>query len=115
VSRPRKIRVVFNKVELEDANDVPRLFSTVFGLHAERRCFELKPEAAVFKNEIFERLRVLKKSVSEIVADGTDYRAILREATDEDTKARAVSMISAQRLAKSAHKNLDDVYKVLFK
>ena len=29
--------------------------------------------------------------------------------------ARAVSMISAQRLAKSAHKNLDDVYKVLFK
>ncbi|WP_244832197.1 StbB family protein [Caballeronia sp. TF1N1] len=111
----KKIRVVFNKVELEDANDVPRLFSTVFGLHADRSCFTLKPEAAVFRNEIFERLRVLKKSVSEIVADGTDYRAMLREAKDEDTKARAVSMISAQRLAKSAHKNLDDVYKVLFK
>ena len=28
---PKKIRIVFNKVELEDANDVPRLFGTIFG------------------------------------------------------------------------------------
>lgn len=110
----RKIRLVFNKVELEDANDVPRLFVTLFGLHAENKCFTLSPDAVVFKNEIFDRLRPLKKTVSQIVADQTDYRAMLREAKDEDTKAHAISMISAQRLAKSAHKNLDDVYKVLF-
>lgn len=111
----KKIRVVFNKVELEDANDVPRLFAMIFGFHEAEKRFTLRPEAVVFKNEIFERLRALNKTVSEIVADETDYRAMLREATDEATKARAVSMISAQRLAKSAHKNLDDVYKVLFK
>lgn len=111
----KKIRVVFNKVELEDANDVPRLFAMIFGFHEAEKRFTLRPEAVVFKNEIFERLRGLNKTVSEIVADETDYRAMLREATDEATKARAVTMISAQRLAKSAHKNLDDVYKVLFK
>lgn len=111
----KKIRVVFNKVELEDANDVPRLFAMIFGFHEAEKRFTLRPEAVVLKNEIFERLRGLNKTVSEIVADETDYRAMLREATDEATKARAVSMISAQRLAKSAHKNLDDVYKVLFK
>ncbi|WP_080953892.1 StbB family protein [Xanthomonas citri] len=111
----KKIRVVFNKVELEDTNDVPRLFGTLFGLHAETKWFTLRPEAVVFKNEIFDRLRSLKKTVSEIVADETDYRAMLREAKDEDAKAHAVSMISAQRLAKSANKNLDDVYKALFK
>ncbi|WP_197343432.1 StbB family protein [Ralstonia pseudosolanacearum] len=111
----KKIRVVFNKVELEDANDVPRLFAMIFGFHEAEKRFTLRPEAVVFKNEIFERLRGLNKTVSELVADETDYRAMLREATDEATKARAVSMISAQRLAKSAHKNLDDVYKVLFK
>lgn len=111
----KKIRVVFNKVELEDANDVPRLFAMIFGFHEAEKRFTLRPEAVVFKNEIFERLRGLNKTVSEIVADETDYRAMLREATDEAAKARAVTMISAQRLAKSAHKNLDDVYKVLFK
>lgn len=112
---PKKIRVVFNKVELEDANDVARIFSVIFGLHAESKCFTLRPQAVVFRNEIFERLHTIKKSVAEIVEDKTDYRAMLREAIDEEAKAHAVSMISAQRLAKSAQKNLDDVYMALFK
>lgn len=112
---PKKIRVVFNKVELEDANDVSHLFGTIFGFYAETKRFTLRPEAVVFKNEIFERLHALKKTVSEIVADATDYRAMLREAKDEDAKAFAVNMISAQRLARSAHQNLEDVYKTLFK
>ncbi|EFF43156.1 StbB family protein [Xanthomonas citri] len=111
----KKIRVVFNKVELEDANDVPRLFRMIFGLHEETKSFTLRPEAVVFKNEIFDRLRTLKKTVSEIVADETDYRAMLREAKDEDAKAHAISMISAKWLAKSANRNLDDAYKALFK
>ncbi|MGY2492755.1 hypothetical protein [Cupriavidus sp. CP313] len=49
------------------------------------------------------------------MADETDYRAMLREAKDEAGKAHAVSMISAQRLAKSAHRNLEGVFKALFK
>ena len=111
----KKIHVVFNKVELEDASDVARMFSTIFGLHAETKCFTLRPDAVIFRNEIFERLHILKKNVSEIVADETDYRAMLREAKGDDAIAQAIGMISAQRLAKSAHKNLDDVYKTLFK
>ncbi len=110
----RKIRVVFNKVELEDAGDLPRIFSTIFGLHADKKCFTLKRDAVVFRNEIFERLHLLKKNVAEIVADKTDYRSMLRQAKEDDDKAHAVSMISAQRLANSAQKNLDDVYKALF-
>lgn len=112
---PTKIRVVFNKVELEDANDVSQLFATVFGFYAETKRFTLRPEAVVFKNEIFERLHSLQKTVSELVADETDYRAMLREAKNEEAKTFAVGMISAQRLARSAHQNLEDVYKTLFK
>lgn len=111
----KKIRVVFNKVELEDAGDIARIFGAIFGLHAERKCFTLRPDAVIFKNEIFERLHLLNKTVADIVADGTDYRAVLREAKEEEARNQAVSMISAQRLAKSAQKNLDDVYKILFK
>lgn len=111
----KKIRVVFNKVELEDAGEVPRLFATIFGFHEAEKRFTLRPEAVVFRNEIFERLRTLKKTVADLVSDTTDYRAQLREAKDEAGKAHAVSMISAQRLAKSAQNNLDDVFKTLFK
>jgi hypothetical protein len=111
----RKIRVVFNKVDLDDASDVPRLFSPVFGYHDAQKGFTLRPDAVLFSNEVFERLRPLKKTVAELIADETDYRAVLREANDEGSKLHAVSMISAQRLARSAHKNLDDVFKTLFK
>ena len=111
----KKIRVVFNKVDVDDAGDLPRLFGPMFGYHDAHKGFTLRPDAVLFCNEIFERLRPLKMSVAEVVADETDYRAILREAKDESGKAHAVSMISAQRLAKSAHKNLDDVFKALFK
>jgi hypothetical protein len=110
----QKIRVVFNKVDLDDAADLPYQFGPLFGYHDAQQRFVLRPDAVLFSNEIFDRLRVLKKTVAEVVADATDYRARLREAQDDDAKAHAISMISAQRLAKSAHKNLDHVYAALF-
>lgn len=111
----KKIRVVFNKVDVDDSDDPSRQFGILCGFHEAEKRFRLLPDAVLFHNEIFERFRVLKKTVIEIVSDKTDYRAMLREADNEADKARAVSMISAQRLAKSAHKNLDDVYNALFK
>jgi len=113
--QPEKIRVVFNKVNLKKAADVSRLFSIMFGFHEAEKLFTLQPGAVVYENEIYDRLRRLNKNVSEIVADETDYRAMLREAKSDDEKETAISMISAKRLAMSAHKNLDDVFDTLFK
>lgn len=111
----KKIRVVFNKVELDDANDLSRQFGIVCGFHEAEKKFTLRKDAVLFKNEIFERLRSLKKTVAEVVADDTDYRAMLRGAKDEEARALAVSMISAKRLANSAHRNLNDVFQTMFK
>ena len=64
--------------------------------------------------EVFERLRALKKNISEVVKDTTPYREQLKDAKTEQDKEHAIRMISVQRLAKSAWKNLDDVYAALF-
>ena len=48
-------------------------------------------------------------------ADETDYRARLRLAEDDDEKAHCVQMVALKRLAITANKNLDDVFKTLFK
>lgn len=112
---PKKIRVVFNMVEPGDAEDLESQFGWLVGFHDAQKLFSLRRDAVLFKNEIYDRLRPLKKTVSEVASDATDYRAQLREAANDDAKAHAVQMISVQRLAKSAHKNLDDVYKALFK
>lgn len=111
---PEKIRVVFNKVDIEDAGDLSHSFGMLYGFHAAEKLFTLRDQAVLFNTEIFDRLRTLKKTVAEVVADETDYKAILRTTTDEAEKNHAISMISAQRLAKSVQKNLDDVFDVLF-
>lgn len=111
----KKIRVVFNKVDLEDADDVPSKFNLLLGFYEAEKKFTLRQDAVLYTSEIFNRLRTLKKSIAEVMADETDYKAILLDAKDEATKDLAISMISAKRLAKSANKNLDDVFNILFK
>jgi hypothetical protein len=111
----KKIRLVFNRVDLDDANNLSRQFGMVCGFHEAEKRFTLRKDAVIFNNEIFDRLRTLGKTVAEVVIDATDYRAQLREATNEDARLLAVSMVSAKRLAQSAHQNLDAVYQALFK
>lgn len=111
----KKIRVVFNRIDPEDSQNINSLFAAVFGFHQAEKLFTLKRDAILFNNEIFDRLRQLRKTVADIVNDPTDYRAILKEAKTEDEKHFAVSMVSAQRLAKSANENLDHTFEIIFK
>jgi MinD-like ATPase involved in chromosome partitioning or flagellar assembly len=111
----KKIRVIFNRVDPEDSQNIDSIFAAVVGFHHAEKLFTLNRDAVIFNNEIFDRLRQLKKTVSDIVSDSTDYRSMLREAKSEDDKHFAVSMVSAQRLAKSANENLDQTFKAIFK
>ncbi|QGZ55104.1 StbB family protein [Paraburkholderia acidiphila] len=110
---PKKIRVVFNKVEA--TADVLEEFGPIFGYaEAEKKCV-VRPDATVYVNDVFEKSKGLGKTVSEILIDPTDYRAKLKESKDEDERESCVQMILAKRLAESAGENLDAVFKVLFK
>lgn len=109
----KRIRLVFNKVEVDEA--VADEFAALFGLaEAEKSCV-VKPEATIYANEVFERLKAVGKSLGDITADETDYRARLRQAADEDEKDICIRMVALKRLAVTANKNLDDVFKALFK
>jgi hypothetical protein len=109
----KRIRLVFNKVEVDEA--VADEFAALFGLAESEKSFVVKPEATIYTNEVFERLKVVGKSLGEITADETDYRARLRQAVDDDEKELCVRMVALKRLAVTANKNLDDVFKALFK
>lgn len=109
-----RIRPLFNKVEPGEEHAVAERFGALLGFHATRPCFALRLDAVLLRNEVYERLRVLNKTVAEVAADTTDYRAQLRGIEDEALRAHAVSMISVQRLARSAQRNLDAAYAALF-
>lgn len=107
-----RIRMVFNKVEIDDS--VTEDFAALFGLAESEKSFVVKPEAVIYSNEVFERLKTVGKSLGDITADQTDYRAKLKTTKNEDEKELCVQMVALKRLATTANKNLDDVYKALF-
>lgn len=109
----KKIRLVFNKAEIDES--VTDEFSALFGLAELEKSFVIKSEAVIYSNEVFDRLKTVGKSLGDITADQTDYRARLRETKDEDEKELCVRMVALKRLAITANQNLDDVYKALFK
>ncbi len=108
-----KIRTVFNKADVDE--EVHDEFAVLFGLAETDNSFVVRPEAVIYSNEVFERLKAVGKSLADISADQTDYRAQLRVAKDDDEKELCVRMVALKRLAVTANKNLDDVFKVLFK
>lgn len=109
----KKIRLVFNKVEVDDS--VSSDFAPLFGLAQSEKSFVINESAVIYSNEVYERLKGLGKSLGEVTSDKTDYRAKLRAATEQADKDFAVQMVAVGRLAITANKNLDDVFKVLFK
>lgn len=109
----KKIRLVFNKVEVDDS--VTSDFAPLFGLAQSEKSFVINESAVIYSNEVYERLKGLGKSLGEVTSDKTDYRAKLRTATEQSDKDFAVQMVAVGRLAITANKNLDDVFKVLFK
>lgn len=109
----KRIRMVFNKVEVDDS--IADEFAALFGLAESEKSFVVKPDAVIYSNEVFERLKAVGKSLGEITSDETDYRAKLKTASDDDEKELCVRMVALKRLAVTANKNLDDVFKALFK
>jgi hypothetical protein len=105
---PKKIRVVFNKLESDET--VEDTFYPLLAYHEDKKTFTLRPKAAIQFSELYQRLRTLRTTVQELVADKTDWKAKLREAKTEPDKMQAVGMITAKRLAASAQDNLDAVF-----
>jgi hypothetical protein len=109
----KKIRVVFNKMDTDES--VAEEFPSLLGLAEKEKSFMVNQDAVIHSNEVYERLKGIGKSLADISADPNDYRAKLREATDDKEKAFCVNMVAMKRLAITANKNLDDVFKAVFK
>ena len=107
-----KIRVVFNKAEVDD--DVEVEFESVIGYAERDKGFVANPKAVIHVNEVFERLKSVGISLGDITADPTDYRSKLREAKDDDEKDHCVRMVALKRLGVTANKNLDAAFSAIF-
>ena len=107
-----KIRVVFNKAEVDD--EIEEEFQSILGYANQEKSFLANPKAVIHVNEVFERMKEVGKSLGDITADETDYRAKLREAKDDAEKDHCVRMVALKRLGVTANKNLDAAFSAIF-
>lgn len=108
----KRIRLVFNKVEMDEAVD--EYFGALMWFAALEKSCTADTGTVIYANEIYDRMKDVNKSLGDLTSDTVDYRAKLRETQDEDEKVFCVKMVALKRLAITANKNLDDVFKVLF-
>lgn len=109
----RKIRLVFNMVEMSEAP--AHAFSGLFDYHASAKNFTLKPEAVIHVNDIYGKLKGSEQDIAEILGDPADLKERLKAATDSDEKLRISRLIGIKRLAAGVTEELDAVFKVLLK
>lgn len=107
---PEKIRVVFNRVDA----DVEVEFAETFAMVGQERLCVASPTVAIFDNEVFDMLSSRKMTIDAILADDTDYRALLKSAKDEADVSLFTDMLAFKALAKPVKRNLDKVYLELF-
>jgi hypothetical protein len=106
-----RIRVVFNMVDPK--HDVKERFKTLFAYHADSGSFTLRKEAVMHLNEIYAKVADNGQSITDILNDPTDYKALIKEAADAGEKTRLARMVSIKRLAAGVTIELDAVFRSL--
>ena len=109
----KKIRLVFNMVELDESPE--RIFSGLFEYHAAAKNFTLRPDAVIHVNDIYGKLKDADKSIKDILNDPTDYKEKIKTAKDSEEKLHFAQMVGIKRLAAGVTEELDAVFKTLFK
>ena len=109
----KAIRLVFNMVD--DTDNIQKTFDRLLDYHASSKYFTLRPDAVIHENEIFLKLKNSSESISDILSDPTDLKEMLKAESDPQEKMNIAARIGIKRLASGVTKELDAVYKTLFK
>lgn len=109
----KKIRLVFNMVEMDEQPE--QIFSGLFDYHSSAKRFTLKPDAIIHVNDIYGKLKGTQESISDVLADPTDFKDKIKLAKDDQEKLHFAQMLSVKRLAMGVTEELDCVFKVLLK
>lgn len=106
-----KVKIIFNRVD----TDVDDEFPFILARHKKEKSFSLNKECAIYENEIFDALAIKGLTVDALLADSTDYKALLKN-KEASAKERNIwaDMFGLKSLAKGVKRNLDDVYANLF-
>ncbi|KIA80277.1 hypothetical protein QR66_11320 [Chromobacterium piscinae] len=111
---PEKIKILPNRVEQDVESEFAHL---VRFAHSEPR-FAFQREAAVFENELYDMLSSYQVTITDLLKDETDYRALARataRSEDQTQLKRYTDFHLMKMLALTVHENLEQVFRSVFR
>ena len=110
---PKKIRLVFNMVEMDE--QVEQVFNGLFEYHASAKRYTLAPAAVIHINDIYGKINGAQQSIADVLSDPIDFKEKIKTAKDDQEKLHFAQRLSVKRLAVGVTDELDAVYKTLLK
>ncbi len=108
----QKIVVVFNQIDRVDGFSKDQ-FMAIFNFHEKTGCFRLHPEAYLHQSDVYEYSIEARRSISEILADTTDYKEGITLTPSAEEKKRLLSLLAFQRLSGRVKAELDNVFEIV--
>lgn len=106
-----RIKICLNRVEDGDAPD--KQFTALLGFLAVNRVATLNLAAYLTDNEIYQRVKHDGRSISDLAADKTDYKALIAKAKDQSEKIELADKLAVKRLAAGVLPELDACFEAL--
>lgn len=111
---PDRIKVVFNKLPRNSTVDIE--CDDILNFHEANPIFTLDKNAVIYQSDAFKALSEVDKTFAEMIADDTNYYAVLNDIPMDQEKERVktIKMARAQGTCKKLNIELESVFNVLF-
>ena len=106
-----RLRLVFNQVE--DDGPIEQVFETLLAYCAVSGVVQPRTAAFMRHNEVYARIRGAGRSLFELTADATDYKAEIAKAASASEKLALAQQLATQRLARGVVPELDACFAAL--
>ncbi|QKE37576.1 StbB family protein [Ferrovum myxofaciens] len=109
---PERIKVLFNRVPVHMADRIRILFAQLIDIIEDKAT--INTSLVIFQYEIYNALKGAAYTVTDVVADRTDWKSIARDGSlDELTRIEALQNNRNQKAAPTALRNLNAVFDTL--
>lgn len=106
-----KVRVLFNLVD--DDEDIAQVFDSILAFLAARPVAQADLACRMGANEIYGRIRQSRMELSALLADDTDYKALIAAAKGQAEKIGLAQRLATRRLAVGVVPELDACFAAL--
>jgi hypothetical protein len=108
---PMRMRLVFNQVE--DESPIESVFETLLAFCAASGVVRPNVAAWMRQNEVYPRIRDAGRTLTELAADPSDYKAQIANACSPSDKLALAQKLATQRLARGVVPELDTCFAAL--